>query len=105
MQLLKITQFLTMRIYISITLLVASYSVYAQNYITDDRDSSKYEIFQIGQHLWFKSNLKFKTPTSWCSENPNSEARIYGHNVLDKPKKLRRFSVRCICDIDSTNKR
>ena len=28
---------------------------------------------------WFKSNLQFSTPTSWCNENPDSEACKYGN--------------------------
>jgi uncharacterized protein (TIGR02145 family) len=55
-------------------LLIITFGVYGQNNVIDERDGNSYKIFELGDLLWFKSNLKFKTPTSWCSENPNSDA-------------------------------
>jgi len=61
------------------SLILLSIGGFAQQTIIDERDGSTYEILQIGSHLWFKENLKYKTPTSWCSEKPNSEACRYGN--------------------------
>jgi uncharacterized protein (TIGR02145 family) len=36
-------------------------------------------VFEIGGQLWLKQNLKFKTPTSWCAEHPDSDACAYGN--------------------------
>jgi uncharacterized protein (TIGR02145 family) len=63
----------------AIILLAGCHSVTAQHQFIDKRDNHKYETFQEGQHIWFKENLKFKTPTSWCSENPQSEACLRGN--------------------------
>lgn len=60
-------------------LLCASMAAKAQDVFVDPRDSSAYEIFQLGEYSWFKKNLKFQTPTSWCFENPASEACAYGN--------------------------
>ena len=46
----------------------------AQTTMIDNRDSSEYDVVQIGDYLWFQENLRFITPTSWCGENPNSAA-------------------------------
>lgn len=63
-----------------ISLLTAiSFELSAQVQITDERDGSTYHIFELGNLLWFKDNLKFKTPTSWCSENPKSDACKIGN--------------------------
>ncbi|MEO0334479.1 MAG: FISUMP domain-containing protein, partial [Bacteroidota bacterium] len=60
-------------------LLFAHLSVYGQHTFTDIRDGNKYEIVQIAGYRWFKENIRYKTPTSWCSENPYSEACQYGN--------------------------
>lgn len=67
-----------MKTIISILLLISS-TAYSQDYFIDQRDSIQYEVIKIGRNLWLKENLKFKTPTSWCSEFPNSEACKYGN--------------------------
>jgi uncharacterized protein (TIGR02145 family) len=59
--------------------IIISFGAFGQNSITDERDGITYEVFEIGGHVWFKSNLKYKTPTSWCNENPDSEACKYGN--------------------------
>src|SRR5690606_18184801 len=51
----------------------------AQQIIVDTRDNSKYEVFEIGGRLWLKENLKFRTPTIWCAEHPDSGACAYGN--------------------------
>ena len=51
----------------------------AQELFLDSRDGTNYEIFNIGEYSWFKQNLKFKTATSWCFENPASEACAHGN--------------------------
>lgn len=50
-----------------------------QKFFIDERDSTRYETFTIENHLWLKSNLKYKTLTSWCNEHPESEACISGN--------------------------
>lgn len=45
----------------------------------DSRDSTQYETFAVENHLWFKSNLKYKTPTSWCNDHPESKACASGN--------------------------
>lgn len=57
-----------------VALFVLVHHAYSQNFIIDDRDSTNYEIFQIENHVWFKTNLKYKSLTSWCHEHPKSEA-------------------------------
>jgi uncharacterized protein (TIGR02145 family) len=51
----------------------------AQGIFVDTRDNSTYVTVEIGGQLWLKENLKFKTPTSWCAEHPESEACAYGN--------------------------
>ena len=60
-------------------LIVMCHSLTAQTSFIDTRDRSKYEIFEIGDKLWLKENLRFKTPTSWCAEHPESAACAYGN--------------------------
>lgn len=57
-----------------IVLLTIVYTAVGQNYIVDGRDSTYYPVFQVENHLWFKTNLKYKSQTSWCNEHPDSEA-------------------------------
>lgn len=58
---------------IAIVLILICESLTAQRFFTDTRDNSMYEVFEIGNKLWLKENLRFKTPTSWCAEHPESE--------------------------------
>ncbi|MEM6840759.1 MAG: FISUMP domain-containing protein [Bacteroidota bacterium] len=62
-----------------VLLLFFAHSVYGQHPFTDTRDSTEYEVVQIAGYCWFKENVRCKTPTSWCSENPDSEACQYGN--------------------------
>ena len=64
---------------IAILLSLICKSVTAQRFFSDTRDNSMYEVFEIGDKLWLKENLKFKTPTSWCAEHPESDACAYGN--------------------------
>lgn len=68
-----------MKVTTILLLSIISFGVSAQKIITDERDGNEYDVFKLGEHLWFKSNLKFITPTSWCGENPNSNACKYGN--------------------------
>jgi hypothetical protein len=52
---------------IAVALIIICESVTAQRFFSDTRDNSKYEVFEIGDKLWFKENLKFKTPTNILS--------------------------------------
>ena len=63
-----------MKYKLTIALFTIVCSVYCQNHIIDNRDSAYYEIFQIENLFWFKTNLKYKTQTSWCNQYPESEA-------------------------------
>jgi uncharacterized protein (TIGR02145 family) len=60
-------------------LLLSGSSLKAPEVFIDSRDSTEYEIFEVGEYFWFKQNLKFKTVTSWCFENPASEACTHGN--------------------------
>jgi len=51
----------------------------AQYTFTDLRDSTTYQIVKIGDQRWFKSNLRYKTQASWCAQNPDSKACLYGN--------------------------
>lgn len=64
---------------IGMILILICDSVAAQIFFSDTRDNSKYEVFEIGGRRWLKENLKFKTPTSWCAEHPESDACAYGN--------------------------
>lgn len=69
-----------MRFLLILIILPSPYkSLFAQKYFIDDRDSIRYEVFQVNKSFWFKGNLKFVTPTSWCSENPDSRACMNGN--------------------------
>ncbi|MBX2843168.1 MAG: hypothetical protein KTR26_15470 [Flammeovirgaceae bacterium] len=56
-----------------LVLIVASFSLKAQDYFEDPRDGDTYEIVKVGEHWWFRSNLNFQTATSWCFQNPDDE--------------------------------
>lgn len=64
-----------------LTALVSTISTLAlgQDYLEDERDGEIYPIVQIGEHLWFQENMRVVTPTSWCAENPGSEACDHGN--------------------------
>ncbi len=64
---------------IAIVLILICGSVTAQRFFTDTRDNSMYEVFGDGDQLRLKENLKFKTPTSWGAEHPESDACAYGN--------------------------
>ncbi|MGB3590004.1 MAG: FISUMP domain-containing protein, partial [Tunicatimonas sp.] len=65
--------------FVVLLLLFIHLSVHGQVSFTDDRDGNEYEVVQIAGYRWFKENIRYKTPTSWCSENPDSEACQYGN--------------------------
>ena len=65
--------------FVVLLLLFAHLSVYGQDSLTDTRDGDEYEVVKIAGYRWFKENIRYKTPTSWCSENPDSEACQYGN--------------------------
>lgn len=54
-------------------------SATAQRIVTDARDGAEYETFTLGGQRWLKENLRFRTPTSWCAEHPDSPACAYGN--------------------------
>lgn len=57
-----------------IALAIIVSNAFSQNAIIDDRDGKHYEVFQVDNHLWFKTNLQYKSQTSWCNQHPESEA-------------------------------
>ncbi len=40
---------------------------------TDPRDNNSYPLIKLGDYWWFKSDLRFGAPNSWCTENPKHE--------------------------------
>ncbi|WKN44500.1 FISUMP domain-containing protein [Tunicatimonas pelagia] len=62
-----------------VLLLSVHLSVCGQHIFMDARDGNEYEIVEIASYRWFKENIRYQTPTSWCSENPHSEACQYGN--------------------------
>lgn len=55
--------------------------------------------------LWIVHAIS-NTPQPHIHVKPNAIImHSHGHNVLDKPENLRRFSVRCVCDMAPINKR
>ena len=50
-----------------VTLSMTMSELFSQvNYIVDERDGQKYDTVSIGDLIWFKENLKYKTETSYC---------------------------------------
>lgn len=62
-----------MRFLIPIIFFLANDS-YAQSIIVDERDSSSYQTFELAGTIWFRSNLRYVTPKSWCNQSPYSLA-------------------------------
>ena len=57
-----------------ISFFIISNILIAQDSIFIDlRDGNKYNIIQIGELTWFKSNLLFKTQNSWCMDNSKNQ--------------------------------
>ena len=57
-----------------VPLFIFAHHAYGQSFIIDNRDSSSYEVFQLGNNVWFKTNLRYKSETSWCKQHSESEA-------------------------------
>ena len=55
--------------------------------ITDERDNISYGIVEVGDHIWFAENLKYKTPKSLCfnkkEANCQKLGRLYPYDELD----------------------
>lgn len=65
---------MSMKIILRFILITTIYTSTGQNFFIDQRDSTQYEIVQIGDNVWLKDNLRFTTPASWCAEDPDSQA-------------------------------
>jgi len=45
---------------------------------TDPRDNQSYKTIKKGKYEWMAKNMNFKTGTSWCYSNDNSNCEQYG---------------------------
>ncbi|PLW93882.1 MAG: hypothetical protein C0592_04765 [Marinilabiliales bacterium] len=61
-----------------LVLLFASFVIYAQQTITDDRDGQSYSIVQIGDQIWLGENMNYKATESWCPEGAPELCNEYG---------------------------
>lgn len=57
-----------------------------ENVLTDIRDGKTYPIVTIGNLKWFKSNLAYETPNSWCAQHGRgsncNDGNFYYYNDL-----------------------
>ena len=61
-------------------LLLACISSYAQHSVfIDPRDGQHYETLEIGNHTWFKENIRFKTKTAQFYKNDSTQFGKYGY--------------------------
>lgn len=68
-------------------LLLMSLNAWSQDVLIDPRDGNQYQVVQIGDYRWFKSNLRYQTPTSWCAQyhdaEPCDESNFYFYTDLE----------------------
>jgi TonB family protein len=58
-------------------LCLATQAAGSDNFV-DIRDGQEYKVAQIGRQVWMKDNLNYKTDSSWCYDNKNSNCDKYG---------------------------
>lgn len=71
---------------IAIYILTSLYCNGQDTVITDSRDGKTYPITTIGKLQWFKSNLCYETPNSWCAQHGKGsdckDGNFYYYNDL-----------------------
>ena len=65
--------------YVVLLLLFIHFPFMDKTHLPMTEIDNEYEVIQIAGYRWFKENIRYQTPTSWCSENPDSEACQYGN--------------------------
>ena len=60
-------------------LLISGISIAQEATFTDPRDGRIYPVVQLGESMWFGTNLAYITPTSWCADTANLQDCLHGN--------------------------
>jgi len=63
---------------LTMTLFLIGFTNKPKTEFTDPRDNQTYKIVQIGNKMWLKENLNFRTNTSICYDSLNANCDKYG---------------------------